>query len=234
MLNRNSLRILFVVFVFALPACVKQKDVPVSDCGTVVYDGYEYHTVQIGKQCWLRENLRNSHFRDGTPITEAEDSLNWVSDSIGVWCNFGGDSVTPQKRQERDAFFGKLYSWPASKDSRLCPNGWHVATMDEWRELSSNYLEPGNALRKVDTLWANGGPYATPTDISKFSALPGGARFENGTTFFLIDSDAYFWTYNLTQVVPFHLHYNTKFADTSSNGVAPARDGFSCRCVKDH
>ena len=36
-----------------------------TDCGTVTdYDGHVYATVQLGNQCWMRENLRVTHYAD--------------------------------------------------------------------------------------------------------------------------------------------------------------------------
>jgi uncharacterized protein (TIGR02145 family) len=231
MLSKKAL-FLFVAAAFALFACKKtQKDVPVGECGVVNYDGFDYHTVKIGNQCWLKENLRNTHFNDGTTITEAEDSLTWVSDSTGAWCIYGGDSISMQARIDTEAYFGKLYSWKAATDPRMCPNGWHMPTISEWKQLTDNYIESGCALKKVDGHWANGGPYAAPTDISNFSALPAGGRTYNAT-FHLIDSSAYFWSNDPLNVLPVVIHYNTKFADVNPSIVGPARGGFSCRCIQ--
>ena len=43
-------------------------------CGmNVNYQNFTYTTVNIGSQCWMRENLRNTSFSDGSPITQGKE-----------------------------------------------------------------------------------------------------------------------------------------------------------------
>ncbi len=70
-------------------------------------DGNLYHTLALGAQVWMAENLKVTHFRDGSEIT--------------------GITNNDSKIQ---------YNWLAASDSRkLCPTGWHVPSMVEWTSL---------------------------------------------------------------------------------------------------
>ena len=45
--------------------------VPVFTCGTSTvtdYDGNTYNTVPIGNQCWMKENMRTTHYADGNDV----------------------------------------------------------------------------------------------------------------------------------------------------------------------
>lgn len=37
------------------------------------YDGNAYNTILLGQQCWMRENLRTTHYSDGSPIPAGGD-----------------------------------------------------------------------------------------------------------------------------------------------------------------
>ena len=91
------------------------------------YDGNNYNTVQIGNQCWMKENMRTTHYANGTAITQGTSSSS--SNTIGYYYN--PESSTP---------YGYHYNWPATKgpsylsanSQGVCPSGWHVPSDEEW------------------------------------------------------------------------------------------------------
>lgn len=122
------------------------------DDGTVVdYDGNIYTTVTICNQTWLVENLRVTHFNDGTPISYldeenpfSEPRYAWYDDSIGY--------KNP---------YGALYNYncidPSNSGGKnICPSGWHVPSASEWCELfvcastlENNRSLAGQALKET-------------------------------------------------------------------------------------
>lgn len=69
-------------------------------------DGNRYKYVQIGTQYWMIQNLRTTHYADGTAIPEVTDDTLWLADTTGAYC-FYENSV---KYKEK---FGALYNWYA-------------------------------------------------------------------------------------------------------------------------
>jgi uncharacterized protein (TIGR02145 family) len=103
-------------------------------------DGNIYNTVQIGQQCWMRENLRTKRYFDGTLILAGEGP----STTTGYW-------YYPMNNGEYEATYGLLYNWPAvmhgasgsnanpSGVQGICPDGWHVPSDAECTQLL-NYV----------------------------------------------------------------------------------------------
>ena len=103
------------------------------------YDGNTYNTVQIGTQCWMKENLRVKHYADGTNI-----ALGDVSSAYPF-------RFYPDDNDSTEVEYGLLYNWAAVLNGALssdavpsgvqgiCPSGWHVPSRSEFVILT-DYL----------------------------------------------------------------------------------------------
>jgi uncharacterized protein (TIGR02145 family) len=162
-------------------------------------DGNTYNTVQIGTQCWTKENLKVSKYNDGTNIpldaTGGPTGISavWSGLTIGSYTIYGNESSSGANATN----YGFLYNWYAATDSRkLCPTGWHVPTDGEWTSLTT-YLGgesvAGGKMKSVGTTYWNS-PNTGATNESGFSALPGGARYSGGYSG--IRGNAFFWSAN--------------------------------------
>lgn len=150
-------------------------------------DGNVYQSVVIGNQRWTTENLKVTHYRDGSAIPNVTSDTEWAGLTSGAYCAHGND-------EDNAAVYGYLYNWYALTDARgLAPEGWRVATEADWKELEV-YLgmsqaevdavdyrgtDEGGALKQAGTgLWSD--PNVGATNASGFTALPGGYRYETG------------------------------------------------------
>ena len=70
----------------------------------------------------MTKNLNVTHYRNGDPIPEIRDSLDWINTSNGAWCHNKNEPTY-------GPIYGKLYNWFTIADIRgLTPTGWHVPT----------------------------------------------------------------------------------------------------------
>jgi uncharacterized protein (TIGR02145 family) len=148
------------------------------------YDGNVYHTVTIGEQVWLQENLKSLHYSDGTEIP-------------GVVAYDNDDSL--------GAIYGLLYPWNAAMNNSVtpgvqgvCPCSCHVPTDQEWTILE-NYLGgsaiAGGKMKEAGTAhWQL--PNTGATNSSGFTGLPAGEfdAYYNPNKFWLLHLAAVFWT----------------------------------------
>ncbi|MCQ2270439.1 MAG: hypothetical protein MJZ52_04340 [Bacteroidales bacterium] len=208
----------------------------------------EYPTVQIGKQCWMAQNLRTK---------------------IGGT----GDKGYPEDADADTVTYGRLYTWTAVTKGAstnytaggtndtivhgICPTGWHVPSDAEWDTLTyyvynsaypdykcSDCTSSGweqstkciaNAL-SAPTGWKSpndcGAGSDNPTrNLTGFSAVPAGNCF-NGS-FGVFGSRAYFWS--ATQGDVSLAWYRDLRSNASSVGRTngPMDNGISVRCLKD-
>ncbi|MBC8376808.1 MAG: hypothetical protein H8E26_12245 [FCB group bacterium] len=157
---------------------------PLSD-----YDGNEYQVIRIGDQVWMAENLKVTHYRDGTAIPNGSD-VSWGFLTSGAYGIYNNNSSN-----EFDAY-GVLYNWYAAAVPNIAPAGWHVPTASEWTELNAYLSNNGHngtqgAALKSTYGWRWAGSYGG-TDDYGFEALPAGFRISEG--YYGEMTDARFWS----------------------------------------
>jgi uncharacterized protein (TIGR02145 family) len=218
-----------------------------TDTGTVTdIDGNVYHTVKIGNQIWMVENLKTTKYNDNTAISYVPDSAAWYNlyptgSTIGAYCFYKNISSTK---------WGALYNWYAVCTGKLAPDGWHVPTDAEWDTLEYYLIANGynwdgtttyNKITKsmaAKTDWSSCNDTGTiGNDLSKnnasgFSALPGGCRGPNGN--FYSQSDHGFWwsatESGASSAYDYQLNYFSEAAGGSFNNKSC---GFSVRLLRD-
>lgn len=168
---------------------------PPFSCGTsqmIDADGNRYRTVKIGSRCWTKTNLRTTKFRNGNAIPEDVNPEQSSSASFSRLSPEVVQDILEDISTYSDLTFGFYYNWYAAADtgdSKLCPEGWHVSTEDDWITLKS-YLgtyeycgsDPAYIAKALadSLLWAPNtddcsiGKNPENNNASGFSAVPAG------------------------------------------------------------
>lgn len=230
----------------------------VLETGTVNdYDGNTYKTVKIGGQWWMAENLKTTHFSDGTEISLIENNVSWYDPGLAgkAYCYYD-NSISNANT------YGALYNWAAAMNGAkssenipshvrgACPDGWHLPSDGEWIELEMqlgmSYDEAwlvgwrgtneGSKMKTIAGWYENG----NGTNSSGFSALPSGIRSGNGL-FSDEGKTAHFWS--TTEYINLTTYAFNRKLNYNKSGVGwfqashyygyPKNFGFSVRCVKD-
>ena len=211
---------------------------PCPGAATITYGGQLYNTVQIGNQCWLRENLNIGTMINGSTNQSSNATIEkYCYNNTASYCDT----------------YGGLYQWSEMMQytttegaQGICPDGWHIPTDVEWC-LLQQYLDEsatdcdppvdwpvgidaaGHIKMMGSTYWTF--PNMAATNSSGFTAMPGGKVSSN--TFDAFNLRGYFWTsteFNATnargRLLYNHLAYISRFIGLKTHG-------YSVRCVKD-
>jgi uncharacterized protein (TIGR02145 family) len=188
-------------------------------------DGNVYPTKRIGGQLWMAENLRVTHFRNGDPITEVSAQNDWAVLDSGAYCSYGDETGNADT-------YGLLYNWHAVSDSRsLAPTGWHIPTDKEWQiliDFLGGSALAGDAM-KDSSGWGKSG---NGSNLSKFTARPGGVRYSSG----LYDGIGYsasFWSSSRVGDDGAWGRRLSYLSPVVGRDDGNRLDGFSVRCVRD-
>ena len=208
---------------------------------TITYGGKVYHTVLIGDQCWLKENLDIGTMITGEPQSDNDIIEKYCYDDDPTYCDM----------------YGGLYLWDEMMQyteeegaQGICPPGWHVPDDEEWKVLEGT----------VDSQYGVGDPEWDKTmdrgfdvglnlksrsgwyqdsdgaDTKGFSARPGGlAQLYNGEPSYRYDTEwARWWTSTKVDsqvaVTRAIRYYNDKIYRGSTTRSS---FGHSVRCIKD-
>ena len=170
-LNIVLMLLFIVVFV---SGCRKAED-PEIPLKVTDVDGNVNDVVIIGKQGWMKENLKVTHYSDGAVIPNVTGTTEWASLTSGAWSEYNNSAST-------GTTYGKLYNGFAVETGKLCPAGWRVPTDDDWTELMDflgGQSIAGGQLKQAGTsLWKT--PNEGATNSSGFTALPAGFRGPTG------------------------------------------------------
>jgi len=197
--------------------------------GVIDVDGNVYSVIKIGTQVWMAENLKVTHYRNGDPIPNITDSLQWKFLLSGAYCDYDNNP-------DYSTTYGKLYNSYAAEDNRgLAPLGWHVPNRDEWVALIDfvgGSDEAGGKLKETGLLhWKS--PNYEATNEYHFNALPVGARSILGIFDSEKDIHCYWWgiaTNHKLSSHAFELKYNSSHI---IENFPYKKKGISVRCIKD-
>jgi uncharacterized protein (TIGR02145 family) len=147
------------------------------------YDKNAYTTVTIGVQEWIVENLKVTHFADGTLIPNILDSTEWTNPCV------------LNKKDE----YGVLYNWYAAAsysidETSIAPVGWHVPTLADLqtlRDTIGGHTNGGNLKETGTQYWQS--PNINATNSTGFSARGSGYRIDNGV-FTSLNQTLFGWT----------------------------------------
>jgi uncharacterized protein (TIGR02145 family) len=207
--------------------------------------GNQYNTIVIGSQTWTSRNLETTMFNDSTEIPLVTDDSTWaVLDTPGM-CWYNNDEL-----QSRETY-GALYNWYAVSNGKLCPAGFHVATIDEWITfvsfLGENWFYYGGYIgMSAGILMANetGWDYSSVVEsigntdlpdfrnITGFSVLPAGIRDASQKVYSSRGSYSSFWTTtenyaDYSDIVGFSFD-----GTIPEYGYQKRTNGYSIRCLK--
>jgi uncharacterized protein (TIGR02145 family) len=217
-----------------------QFTIPLCPATATDINGNTYNTVQIGTQCWFRDNLKATSYSNGFAIPQITDPAIWTGLNYGALCWFNNDSSMYA------GAYGALYNWHAVNTGFLCPAGWHVPGDQEWQTLEVflglTSLEAGtNGWRGTDeggkmkqaglTHWIS--PNNGATNISGFTGLPGGMRKHDNGGYFNQGFNADWWTSTAySPLLGWHRGLYNEYT-TVHRFINSKQAGYSVRCIRD-
>lgn len=203
---------------------------------TVTYDSVVYDTVEIGTQCWLKQNLNI-----GTTLASAGDMPVLGNGQIEKWCVnctvYGAYYTWAEANQLGPGCDNNICTVP-EKNQGICPSGWHIPTDFEVQTLemylgmtsseatSTGYRGTHQEGSKISSSTLNG------TNSSGFTFRMAGYRTYDAH---LWNQDNYgqIWTSSQVSNTDAWRRYIQPSSDQINRGPDYKTYGFPVRCLWD-
>jgi uncharacterized protein (TIGR02145 family) len=166
-------------------------------------DGNVYNIVEIGNQTRMAENFA-------------------YKPADGFWAYNNDESNV--------STYGYLYTIDTAIS--ICPDGWHVPSIDEWEELF-NYLggteQAGNKMKEAGGAHWDSEDYGNKniTNSSGFTALPGGYWDDTFDEFNYLGLYGFWWTETGAHALLTGNYVDAEIQNGGGSG------GYSVRYIKD-
>ena len=193
------------------------------------FDGNIYTSVIIDTQEWLVENLKTTHYNDGTPILNLVDDGDWSANTVGVYCWYNNDILN-------ETPYGALYSWNAVNNVHgLAISGWSIPSKNDWEKLitylGGNLVAGGKLKEEGTTHWQ--APNWLATNEYGFTSVGGGFRsMQGGIHFEQLKQYGLYWT-NTESGLNAWLNEQTYSSANNQAGNILKSNGLSVRCMRD-
>jgi len=205
------------------------------------YDGNVYSTVVLGTQEWIVQNLKTTHYGDGTLIPNITDDILWAADVTGAMCWYNNARLT------NEPVYGALYNWYAVDNAHglayftrggVQEVGWRVPSVADGATLlalmGGDLLTAGGFLKEVGTThWL--APNVGATDNYGLSLLGNGNRGIDDPPAGFDSQGIYgdYYTSDETDAVTGTSIYVENLNTTLVTGAFAKYYGLSVRCVRD-
>ena len=233
---------------FVVPGCKTETE---DDCvyGTIIdsRDGKTYKTVVIGDQEWMAENLYYDY-----PVYVGDSVSSTCKLSSPIFCNpigiyYGWAKVIGANKE--DNCNENECELPEGDIQGLCPDGWHLPSVNEYRTLLyavggscdavrytshnrpiEDWYQISNKL-KADSGWSNAGLMPDGDNRYGFSALPSGRVSRSGDN----ENTSYAIFLTSTQFDDKYIYTVWLYGGGSTGAIHadyPKSSSYMVRCVK--
>jgi uncharacterized protein (TIGR02145 family) len=211
---------------------------PCNGISKVTINEQTYTTIEIGDQCWLRENL-NVGIMLNHSSTATDNNI------IEKYCL--------NDLEENCTKYGAMYLWDEAlaynpdDSTGICPEGWHIASLAEWQELEQ-YISTSGMLNDsccsvpkaiaTTTGWKESECCGSPgcrqscNGIAELNINAGGHLNMQSSTYFGEHIGTYFWTSDTAVQFEHSLIHIAHDYNSVYYGHARPKYALAIRCIK--